>query len=203
MPCSISPWATARAPCRRRTRPAGRPGRCAHGPSRCRRGAACRECWCVAAGRGGDAGEGADLDDPLLEHERPGDRAKHRLGGFLGAGQLVRDRAQGDRELVAAEAGDHRVGAELVGERAGDALQQPVAGLIAVLVVDRLEAVDLERDDDEALVAARRRPRAQLRGAVGEALAVVEAGDRVGASRAPPRAAPARRASRASCWRST
>ena len=32
-------------------------------------------------------------------------------------------------------------------------LQQPVAGLIAVLVVDRLEAVDLERDDDQIVAA--------------------------------------------------
>ncbi len=36
-------------------------------------------------------------------------------------------------------------------KRDGKRLQQPVAGLIAVLVVDRFEAVDLERDDDQVI----------------------------------------------------
>ena len=89
---------------------------------------------------------------------------------------------QRNRELVAAEAGDHRIRAKLVGQCAGDAFEQAVAGLIAMLVVDRLEAVDLEGDDGEIVIARRGLAR-HFRGAVGEALAVVEAGDRVGAGK--------------------
>ena len=73
------------------------------------------------AGGRGDAGEGADLDHPLVEQERPGDRAQHRFGGEVGARQLARVEGEGDRELVAAQAGDHRVGAERFVERGGDA----------------------------------------------------------------------------------
>ena len=82
--------------------------------------------------------------------------AEHAFGGFLGARQRFGIERQRNRELVAAEPRDHRIRAKLVGQCAGDAFEQAVAGLIAVLVVDRLEAVDLERDDGEA---ARRAPR--------------------------------------------
>ena len=49
--------------------------------------------------------------------ERPGDRAKHRFGQLLGAAQLVGAKRQRDREFVAAEARDHRLGAEALVER--------------------------------------------------------------------------------------
>ena len=48
-----------------------------------------------------------------------------------------------------------------------------------MLVVDRLEAVDLERHDDE-FVATFAGVDAKLSAAIGEAFAVVEAGDRIG-----------------------
>ena len=38
-----------------------------------------------SAGRRGDSGKGADLDDPFLEHEGASGRAEHAFGGFLGA----------------------------------------------------------------------------------------------------------------------
>src|SRR3954467_126386 len=48
-----------------------------------------------------------------------------------------------------------------------------------MLVVDRLEALPLERNYDQA-APARLAARAQLRDVVGEALAIVEAGHRIG-----------------------
>ena len=89
---------------------------------------------------------------------------------------------QRDRELVAAQARDYRLGPELVGQRAGDALEQAIASLIAVLVVDRLEAIDLERDDGEA-VTMRRRLGRHFRRAIGETLAIVESRCRVSAGK--------------------
>ena len=99
------------------------------------------------ARRRSDTGKGADLDDVLLEHEGASGRAKHAVGAFLGARQIVWMKHQRNREFVATEARGYRIGPELVGQRAGDALEQAIASLIAVLVVDRLEAIDLERDD--------------------------------------------------------
>ncbi len=61
----------------------------------------------------------------------------------------------------------------------GDHPQHLVADIIAVAVVDRLEAVELERQDDQLLPVGRR-PAAQLLAAVGEALAVEQAGHAVG-----------------------
>jgi len=133
----------------------------------------------VARRDGGDAGERADLHDPLIEHERPGDRVENCLGMFLGAAELVWSERKRDREFVATEARDDRVGAHFIDQGVGDALQEPVPGLVAVLVVDRLEAIDLQRDDDEVLPPHRGRG-AQLTRAVGKALAVVEAGHEVG-----------------------
>ena len=38
-----------------------------------------------SAGRRGDSGKGAHLDDAFLEHEGTSRRAEHAFGGFLGA----------------------------------------------------------------------------------------------------------------------
>ena len=73
-------------------------------------------------GRGGNAGEGADLDDPFFERERPGDSPQDSIGDLVGAAHFVSRRAPGDCEFVAAQSADHRVRAELVSQRDRDSV---------------------------------------------------------------------------------
>jgi hypothetical protein len=136
----------------------------------------------VDGGRGSDSGETSNLDDPLFEHERPSAGAKHGFGHLLGPREVGGIEVQSDRELVAAKARDHRVRTKLFAQSGGDAFEQPVAGLVPVLVIDRLEALHLKRDDAEMIVLGRG-CRAQVGDAVGEAFAVIEAGDRVAAGK--------------------
>ena len=56
-----------------------------------------------------------------------------------------------DGELVAAEAGDQLVAADHRAQPVGDLDQQLVAGRMAVNVVDRLEAVEVDAEDGERL----------------------------------------------------
>ena len=81
------------------------------------------------------------------------------LGIFLGPAVLLRRQRERNREFVAAQAGDHRLGPKLGHKCIGNAFQQAIPGLVTVLIVDRLEAVDLQRDDDEVF-SPRRRGRA-------------------------------------------
>ena len=112
--------------------------------------------------RRGDSGKGADLDDPFLEHERPSRRAEHAFGGFLGAAiALCGPSARATANSSPLSRAITGIRAKLVGQCAGNAFEQAVAGLIAMLVVDGLEPVDLERDDDEA-VARAPRPRPHI-----------------------------------------
>ena len=61
---------------------------------------------------------------------------------------------QRDGEFIAAEAARCTASVPSSSAKAtGKRLQEPVAGLIAVLVVDRLEAVDLEGNDDQIVAA--------------------------------------------------
>ena len=57
-------------------------------------------------------------------------------------------------ELVAAVAADHVVVAQLAAQRGGDQAQLLVAGLVAPIVVDRLEVVEVEQQADERRVLA-------------------------------------------------
>ena len=128
---------------------------------------------------GSDPGEGADLDDSVFERERTSDGAQDRFRDLLCLGDLGLSEQQCNRELVAAQASDDGVRSGGLGDRAGNALQQAVAGLIAVLVVDGLEPLHLEGKNDDAL-APGFAACAQAGGFVREALAIVEAGDRIG-----------------------
>ena len=108
-------------------------------------------------------------------------RSSRDLGAQVLA-QLQRPRGVGlrhqHRELIAGEAGDDVGGAHPLAHGRGDAADQAVAGVVAVSVVDRLEAVDV--DDHH-------RPLAAVAGAEGdvlvelgaEAAAVEQAGQRV------------------------
>ena len=89
------------------------------------------------------------------------------------------DVAQEQEELVAAEAGDEVALADGALERAGDGLERLVAAGVAELLVDLLEAVEVDRDDAEA--AAGRDDLLHLRAQLLVQVAVVgQAGQRVG-----------------------
>src|SRR5207302_874824 len=76
-----------------------------------------------------DAGEGADLDDLVVEREGPRDSPQHRFGLFLRLAEPGGAELERDSEFIAAKTGDDGVGAELVVKRARDAPQQPVSGV--------------------------------------------------------------------------
>ncbi len=85
-------------------------------------------------------------------------------GGFEGAAEAVGQDLGGwlvaldgqDAELVAAEAGDHVGGPPGRVDHLGGAAQQPVAGGVALVVVDPLQLVQVDRDQgrDRAVAAA-------------------------------------------------
>ena len=131
------------------------PAACAHGPSRCRRGAAGRECARSAAGAEAMPAKAPTWMIRSSSSERPGHRSQHRLGKLLGAIHC-RVPAARARPRIRRRSGARCTASAPSSpcKRVGDRLQQPFADLIAMLVVDRLEAVDLEGDDDE-IVAAR------------------------------------------------
>ena len=116
---------------------------------------------------------------PSMSATGPGDRLGqplgHELGGLL-AGHVV---AQ-DGELVAAEAGDDVGRAHGRAQPVGHRDQQPVAGGVAEAVVHHLEAVEVEEQHRDALVALRRR-RCQLaaRARSTKCSAVGQAGERI------------------------
>ena len=121
-----------------------------------------------ARGRGGPAH--ADLRAVRAQHDAL-DGAAHALGDLrrllrAGAGE------QGG-ELVAADAGEHVPAAHQHREGRRDRLEQHVAGLVAVLVVDPLQMVDVDGEHGELL------PRGGLQHAV-ELAAVAQPGERVG-----------------------
>src|SRR5205085_5726327 len=86
---------------------------------------------------------------------------------------------EGHGELVAAEARDDRGRTDRLRKRLGDPPQKLIASIVAMLVVDHLEAMDLDRKQRD-LVAASERVTRQLFRAVGESLAVFQPGNRVG-----------------------
>ena len=77
-------------------------------------------------------------------HRQRAHRVEHRGGDAVGL--LGRRLGQQDRELVAAEAGEHVGLAQAAAQRVGDAHDQLVAGGVAERVVDRLEVVEVEHD---------------------------------------------------------
>ena len=128
--------------------------------------------------RRGDAEVGADLQHLAADLERAGHGLQESFPERLGDLRAVLRDDEGERELVAVEARGDRFLADLGGNDAGDGAQHIVADLIAVAVVDRLEAVHPQRNDGQPVAAAGGEV-AQLLAAVGEALAVGKAGDGV------------------------
>ena len=77
----------------------------------------------VSCERRRDAGKGANLDDPLVEHQRLGYRAQDGLRDLVGAVGLGRSKSECDGKFVPAEPCDDRVMTELRDESRGNRLQ--------------------------------------------------------------------------------
>ena len=129
-----------------------------------------------------DPDAGADHHRLLAQIERMVERREHPLGDpgrVLGPPEL----AEHDRELVAAEPGDRRlrtvaalardeIGAAQAGRQAmREGLQQAVAGVVAEVVVDQLEMIEVEEQHRAAAAVAAR---------FGERLTAAAAGTEAG-----------------------
>ncbi len=104
------------------------------------------------------AGAKADADaaarGPVLagDPHRRSDRLEQPLGqgARIGLGRASLDQ---DRELVAAEPGDRISGADAAAQGIGNRYKHLVARMVAMVVVDRLEVVEVEEEGRNALVA--------------------------------------------------
>ena len=127
----------------------------------------------------GQAGKSADLKHLAVDLERPGDGVQNILAGPLGVDQPLHRQSEGDGELVAAQAGNKSLVIATAGDRFGNSGAQRVTNFIAMAVADCFQAIDLERGKDDALACAAGLGTKQFH-AVGETLAVKQAGQRVG-----------------------
>ena len=110
-------------------------------------------------GADGDADAGREVDLLLVHVERPADLVQQRARerGQRRAvvdidGQIVDEH----RELVAGEAADDRVLAQIPGQPLAQYLERPIAGRVAEGVVDLLEAVEIEVEQRERPLVAPR-----------------------------------------------
>ena len=83
----------------------------------------------------------------------------HPPADRLGVGRVGQD----DRELVAAEAGEHVAGAQHRAQTRADLLEHEVAGAVAERVVELLEAVEVDEQQRDRRAAERGRPRGARR----------------------------------------
>ena len=174
MPCSISLWAIssrsmpASNHIGRAERPTGR------GPWRCRRGAASREFGLVRV-RPGNPKEGPDLNLPLFP--RSGASLPQQRSASTRPRQALSTPPRDANSPPTSRAPSGRARRPL--QRSRDHPKHTVANVIAVAVVDRLEAVKLERQDDDRcrLPPRVRRSSAPL---VAEPLAIEQSGHAVG-----------------------
>jgi len=124
-----------------------------------------------------DADAGRDLDADVAQLHRLGDGVQYPLQA-VAAGLQVGQAGQQQHELVAAEARQGVAALQRVLQPLGDLYQQPVADLVAVAVVDRLEAVQIHEADRQPVAAALRLGDG-LPHALGQQHAVGEVGERV------------------------
>ncbi len=124
--------------------------------------------------RDGHADAGADVDEQPLEDDGRRELGEQPLGGLLGG--LAAGAGQQHGELVTAEPGN---GVDLphgAGQPAADEHEQVVPHVVAEGVVDLLEAVEVEQQQGGSRPVLLER----LGGALREALAVGQPGERVG-----------------------
>ena len=105
------------------------------------------------AARQRDADAAADVDLAARHRERLGERGQDAARDDLGAAGVAVGQVGG--ELVAAEAREHVALAQRRLQATRGLAQQRVAGLVAVAVVDELEAIDV--DEQHGARAPRRR----------------------------------------------
>ena len=108
----------------------------------------------AVGGPAGLADAGADARGDVADRERVVEDGAHALRG---GGDLVRgaDVREDDGELVAAESRDGVLRAHHAREPRGSLLQQRVADVVAVDVVDLLEAVEVDEQQSDMGLAAR------------------------------------------------
>jgi hypothetical protein len=107
----------------------------------------------------------------VAEHRRadadpdPSRRERRREGDVQPLGRLARGGpvavVEQDEKLVAAGAGEQVGGAQRPPRRLGDRAQRLVAGAMAVAVVQRLEPVEIDRDQPDRAASALRTPSAR------------------------------------------
>ena len=119
----------------------------------------------------------AETRESRSERDHLDERVVDALGQRGRTGVVV-GRGGNDRELVAAEPGDHVVLPNARREALRDHREQLVAGGVAQAVVDRLEVVEVDEEHGEVLAALLAQPR-ELRDPFGEPNAVGEPGERV------------------------
>ena len=108
----------------------------------------------AAAVAHGDADRGREVVDA----GRAGERGGEGVADAVDDGQRAGGRAdvlEEDEELVRARAGDRVAGADRRAEALGDLAQQLVADVVAAQVVDRAEAVEVEREQRHVLAPPR------------------------------------------------
>ena len=110
----------------------------------------------------------------------PGTRACDRPAQPFGdpAPVALADAGEHDEELLAAEAVDELEGVQALAQLIGDVAQRGVAARMAVLVVDRLEVVDVAQQQAHRL-AGQARLMAELGEARDQRVAVEQAGQRI------------------------
>lgn len=145
----------------------------------------------------GQAGTGADLGERLGGVRRRQPDAADPAADGLGVGQhrgLVRA-GQEDCELVTADAGGRVVRMQNPPKRAAHLLEDLIPNQVPVLVVDLLEAIEIEKQDRAEADAVGKRIAREGRQRLREALAVPQACQRVALRRLvrPPVAGHARR----------
>ena len=128
----------------------------------------------------------------MLTLTSPAAGVLHGGADLLGdaAGLVMGALGQQHGELVATDARDGVPGAHGAADRVPDAAQQLIAGVVAVAVVERLELVDVDREQRAALPEEAEREQAVLeRAAVGQRCERVAVGE-VAVLRGTPRVAP-------------
>ena len=96
----------------------------------------------------GYSDRGIDLDLPLVPGDRPLNRGDHFLGE-VGERVVVQAARREDDELVAAESGHRAPRRNQRAQPVRDGAQHGVSGGVAVNVVDRLEAIEIDQHHRE------------------------------------------------------
>ena len=101
--------------------------------------------------KNGDADARADSDLPGTDQKRLLHPVQHPPRN-AGRRILVGQHAGNDGKFIAAQPGDKPALADSLGQASGELLEQKIAKAVAIDVVHRLEAVDIQHDDGAELI---------------------------------------------------